>query len=112
MKCDAGSVLECLAKLGSLLERAKVLNPARDAMQKSLQASLLAVQLLVGAWALIQSEAKQSGILSGDDGARKFRALHPIGQKEIIVTTCAVFGNNGIADFSCVEQILCNDINL
>ncbi|CAE7241946.1 unnamed protein product [Symbiodinium natans] len=103
---DTASLFQSLASLGRDLSYPDFLDPVKDAIHRSTQSSLRAIQHSVTAWSLLHQEAPGSGVLTSDDGQRKFRDLDFVMRQELLCTSFAFLGANGLADFGLVEQVL------
>jgi len=102
---DATALQASLAELGRVLAYPDFVDPVHEALKLSNQASLVAIQHSVAAWARLRNDVEGSGVLSCDDGARKFRKLDSLLQEEVLCTCYAFLGKDGVADFGMVDQV-------
>ncbi|CAE7671664.1 Fndc3a [Symbiodinium sp. CCMP2592] len=103
---DAVNLQESLAELGRVLAYADFVDPVHEALKLSNKSSLVAIQHSIAAWARLRNDIDGSGVLSCDDGARKFRKLDSLLQEEILHTCYAFLGKDGAADFGLVDQVI------
>ena len=103
---DAVNLQESLAELGRVLAYADFVDPVHEALKLSNKSSLVAIQHSIAAWARLRNDIDGSGVLSCDDGARKFRKLDSLLQEEILLTCYAFLGKDGAADFGLVDQVI------
>jgi len=103
---DAKNLQESLAELGRVLSYPDFVDPVHEALKLSNKASLVAIQHSIAAWARLRNDIDGSGVLSCDDGARKFRKLDSLLQEEILFTCYAFLGKDGAANFGMVEQVI------
>ena len=82
------------------------MDPVHEALKLSNQASLVAIQHSVAAWARLRNDVEGSGVLSCDDGPGKFRKLDSLLQEEVLCTCYAFLGKDGVADFGMVDQVI------
>jgi len=102
---DATALQASLAELGRVLAYPDFVDPVHEALKLSNQASLVAIQHSVAAWARLRNDVEGSGVLSCDDGARKFRKLDSLLQEEVLCTCYAFLGKDGVAEFGMVDQV-------
>ena len=76
------------------------------ALKLSNKWSLVAIQHSVVAWVRLRNDVEGSGVLSCDDGARKFRKLDSLLQEEVLCTCYAFLGKDDVADFGMVDQLI------
>ena len=112
---DIASLHRSLELLGGHLSWTDFLHPVQEKFNASLLSSKLAVQSAVGAWAVLQHQALQSGFWNSksrksDDASRKFHKLENLILEEIILTGCAYLGNGGLSDVRFLEHLLCREI--
>ena len=103
---DAKNLQESLAELGRVLSYPDFVDPVQEALKLSNKASLVAIQHSIAAWGRLRNDIDGSGVLSCDDGARKFRKLDSLLQEEILFTCYAFLGKDGAANFGMVEQVI------
>ena len=108
---DAANLFESLTSLGRDLSYPDFLDPVREAIQNSMASSLKAVQYSVAAWCQLHEHATASGVLTSDDGKRKFKELDVLMRQEILCTAFGFLGTNGVADFRFVEQLLLQQVS-
>ena len=106
MPSDAMSLQASLAELGRVLAYPDFVDPVQEALRLSNKASLVAIQHSVAAWAHLRNDVEGSGVLSCDDGTRKFRKLDSLLQEEVLCTCYAFLGKDGVADFGMVDQVI------
>ena len=106
MTADATALQSSLAELGRVLAYPDFVDPVHEALKLSNKWSLVAIQHSVAAWARLRNDVEGSGVLSCDDGARKFRKLDSLLQEEVLCTCYAFLGKDGVADFGMVDQVV------
>ena len=97
---------DCMDKLRNLLGFPDFLEPVVQLLNQSNEASLLQIQHSVAAWARLNNDVEGSGLLSRDDGKRKFRKLDTLLREEILCTCYAFLGKDALADFALVAQLI------
>ncbi|CAE7927151.1 unnamed protein product, partial [Symbiodinium necroappetens] len=106
MTVDAAALQSSLAELGRVLAYPPFLDLVHEALKLSNRWSLVAVQHSVAAWARLHNDVQGSGLLSCDDGTRKFRKLDALLQEEVLCTCYAFLGKDGVADIGMVDQVI------
>ena len=106
MTVDAAALQLSLAELGRVLGYPSFLDFVHGALGLSNKWSLVAIQHSVAAWARLHNDVLGSGLLSCDDGSRKFRKLDTLLQEEVLCTCYAFLGKDGVADIGMVNQII------
>ena len=97
---------DCMDKLRNLLGFPDFLEPVFQLLNQSNEASLLQIQHSVAAWARVNNDVEGSGLLSRDDGKRKFRKLDTLLREEILCTCYAFLGKDALTDFALVAQLI------
>ena len=103
---DATALQSSLAELGRVLAYPDFVDPVHEALKLRNKCSLVAIQHSVAASARLRNDVEGSGVLSCDDGTRKFRKLDSLLQEEVLCTCYAFLGKDGVADFGMVDQVV------
>ena len=104
---DDGTALETsLAELGRVLAYRDFVEPVKEALKRSNEASLVAIQHSVAALVVFRADAEGSGVLSCDDGTRKFRKVDNILQQELLCTVFAYLSKNAVGNFWMVAELV------
>ena len=106
MTSDATALQASLSELERDVAYPDFLDPVHEALKLSNKWSLVAIQHSVVAWVRLRNDVEGSGVLSCDDGARKFRKLDPLLQEEVLCTCYAFLGKDDVADFGMVDQLI------